>query len=422
MQPLSPEQKRWRINVFAATWMSYAGFYFCRKAFGIVKAPLKESLALDDFQLAHLWTAYLLAYMIGQFLSGWWGARTACRRLLLVGMGASIGCNLVFGAASIAGPGGYWPLMVFMIVNGFAQSTGWPGNIGTLAHWFRREEPGTIVGTWATCYQPGSIAAKSFAAFMVGWLGMAWSFWGASLVLFAVWILFYFLHRDDPTDLGLEPIVVEEVEASAPEGGGDAPWPPSVIKTVVVMGLTYFSFKFLRYALDSWTPLIIKEQFGTSVANAGYVSTIFDWVGFLGVITAGVLTDRLTGGRRAGVAFVLSLGMVGSAVLLWGPGQTSLWMFALAIGLVGFTLYGPDSLLCGVGAIDVGSRKKAVLAAGIVNGLGSAGPPLQEQLIGYLKTYHSLGSVWLLLIGVACLGAVGTGVLWVWGRNGKSRF
>ena len=67
-------------------------------------------------------------------------------------------------------------------------------------------------------------------------------------------------------------------------------------------------------------------------------------------------------------------------------------------------------------------RKKAVLAAGIVNGIGSAGPPLQEQLIGYLKAYHSMDSVWLLLIGVACLGTFGTGVLWRWGRAGKSRF
>ena len=34
---LSPGHKRWRVKIFAATWMSYAGFYFCRKAFGIVK-------------------------------------------------------------------------------------------------------------------------------------------------------------------------------------------------------------------------------------------------------------------------------------------------------------------------------------------------------------------------------------------------
>ena len=89
---LSSGHKRWRVKIFAATWMSYAGFYFCRKAFGIVKAPLKDVLQVDDFQLAHVWTAYLIAYMIGQFLAGWVGVRIACRRLLLVGMMVSLLC------------------------------------------------------------------------------------------------------------------------------------------------------------------------------------------------------------------------------------------------------------------------------------------------------------------------------------------
>ena len=81
---------------------------------------------------------------------------------------------------------------------------------------------------------------------------------------------------------------------------------------------------------------------------------------------------------------------------------------------MGFALFGPDSLLSGVGAIDVGSKRKAVLAAGIVNGVGSLGAVLQEEIIGYLKAYHSLGAVFQLLIGVSVPGAVGTGVLWWW--------
>lgn len=417
--PLSPAQRRWRVNVFAATWLSYAGFYFCRKAFSIVKVPLRESLQIDDYQLAHLWTAYLLAYMIGQFLSGWLGSKIACRRLLLTGMGLSIGCNIAFGTASLTGPEGYWPLFIFMILNGFAQSTGWPGNVGTMAHWFRREERGTVMGFWATCYQLGSVGAKAFAAFMVGWLGVAWSFWGASVVLFAVWILFYFMQRDQPEDLGLEAIVVE---IGDDDPGAQGAWTPAVTRTLVAMGLAYFSFKFLRYGIDSWTPMLIEERFEVSTAVAGYVSTAFDWVGFTGVIFAGWASDRFFGGRRAPLTFFMACGMVGATVLLWRYGQASIVLFGCGIGFIGFMLFGPDSLLSGVGAIDVGSKRKAVLAAGIVNGIGSAGPPLQEQLIGYLKTYHSLESVFILLIGVATLGAVVTGGLYIRGRVGVSRF
>ena len=70
----------------------------------------------------------------------------------------------------------------------------------------------------------------------------------------------------------------------------------------------------------------------------------------------------------------------------------------------------------------MGTRKGAATAAGIINGLGSLGALLQEELLGYLKTHHSTDSVFLTLVIVAGLGAVGTGVLWRWSRSGRAAF
>ena len=40
-----PEQlKRLRAQLFAATWLSYAGFYVTRKVFSVVKGPLRDTL------------------------------------------------------------------------------------------------------------------------------------------------------------------------------------------------------------------------------------------------------------------------------------------------------------------------------------------------------------------------------------------
>lgn len=427
LAPITPRQRRWRINIFTATWLSYAGFYFCRKAFGVVKPELKEALVVNDFELAWIWTAYLIAYMCGQFLAGWLGARVACRRLLLVGMAVSVCCNLVFGASTLLGPAGYWPLMVFMILNGFAQATGWPGNIGTMAHWFRKTERGTVIGFWGTCYQLGSAWAKQFAGFMLAWMGaVSWSFWGASVVLFVIWIVFYFLHRDRPEDIGLPAIVAEELPpvelADDEEAVADEGWPPGVLRSLLTMGVTYFSFKFIRYALDSWSTVFMSETFDMSTAMSAQIASAFDYVGFLGVLTAGWVSDRFFGGKRSTIAFAMSVGMVFAVAFMWQFGSSSPLMFGISIALVGFTLFGPDSLLSGVGAIDVVSKKRAVLAAGLINGIGSAGPICQELIIGYLATYHSLDAVFMLLTVVTLLGVMGTGVLWWWGRTGKSRF
>src|SRR4029079_9121613 len=102
--------------------------YFCRQTFSVVKSTLARQLELTTTELAHIWTAYLVAYMIGQFAAGALGRTTGPRRLLLVGMAGSLGCNVVFGFAN-----GFWTFASFMVLNGFAQASGWPGNIGAMA-------------------------------------------------------------------------------------------------------------------------------------------------------------------------------------------------------------------------------------------------------------------------------------------------
>ena len=52
-------------------------------------------------------------------------------------------------------------------------------------------------------------------------------------------------------------------------------------------------------------------------------------------------------------------------------------------------LYGPDSLLCGAASVQVAGEKNAVAVAGLVNGLGSIGPIIQEEVIGWLMSGKS---------------------------------
>ena len=61
--------RRYRVQLFTATWLSYCGFYIARKVYAVVKHPLKEHFGLDDIQVAYPWTIYLVTYMLGQFLA-----------------------------------------------------------------------------------------------------------------------------------------------------------------------------------------------------------------------------------------------------------------------------------------------------------------------------------------------------------------
>jgi sugar phosphate permease len=115
--------------------------------------------------------------------------------------------------------------------------------------------------------------------------------------------------------------------------------------------------------------------------------------------------------------------MAVSFLIMYLYGATSLFYFTASMGVAGFMLYGPDSLISGVGAIDVGSKRGALAAAGIINGTGSIGPIFQEEIIGWLyETFnHDLVPVFILLVSVATLTALLTLYLWIKGLQGKSK-
>jgi sugar phosphate permease len=418
----------WQIRIFTATWLSYAGYYFCRKPFYVVKADMAGALGFSTVQLGHLGTAYLAAYALGQFSSAFFGRKLGPKLLLLAGMAISLVCNFFFGIGN-----GFWTIMLFLAINGLAQGTGWPGCIGSLAFWFRREQRGSILGVWSTCYQVGSLVATSFSAYLLGRAGWRWSYFGSAIVLLVIWAIVLLLHPNRPENVGLPPIEADEEEAKAgaapeaasregtAEGGRGLDWTPQVITSVLTMGVIYFAIKFLRYALWSWVPFFLHRNFGLPGDEAGYLSTVFELCGFFGVIVSGFVSDKLFHGRRAFVSFAMLAMMTLSFILMATLGATHVFYFTLSLGLAGFMLFGPDALLSGVGAIDVGSKRGALAAAGIINGMGSIGPIFQEEIIGwmYKAMGHQLLPILLMLVGMASAGTFVTFLLWMKARKGK---
>ncbi len=416
--------RTWQIKIFSATWLAYVGYYFARKAFYVVKSPLADSLGFTALDLAHLGTAYLVFYMIGQYTSAFFGRKLGPKLLLLVGMGISLLCNFGFGMSN-----SFWTIFLFLALNGLAQGTGWPGCIGSLAFWFKRKKRGTILGFWATCYQVGSILATSFAAYMLGELGWRWSFFGASIVLLIIWTIVLYLHPNRPEDVGLPPIEDEDdcesckhTSKNNDDDSDKLGWSKEVWTTVITMGLVYFTIKFLRYALWSWVPFFLNKNFDMEVSNAGYLSIVFDVAGFAGVLFAGYASDKIFKGKRSLLSAIMLFLMALAFILMYVKGATDLMFFTVSMGLAGFMLYGPDSLISGVGAIDVGTKRGALVAAGIINGTGSIGPIFQEEIIGWLYTKYdgSIVPILILLFSMAIVSAILTFYLWWKSKRGKA--
>ncbi|MBI1932766.1 MAG: MFS transporter [Ignavibacteriales bacterium] len=187
------------------------------------------------------------------------------------------------------------------------------------------------------------------------------------------------------------------------------------------MGLIYFTIKFLRYALWSWVPFFLNKNFGMNESNAGYLSVVFDLAGFVGVLFAGYISDKVFKGRRSLISAIMLSFMALAFILMYVKGESNLMFFTISMGIAGFMLYGPDSLISGVGAIDVGSKRGALTAAGIINGTGSIGPIFQEEIIGWLYTKYNneLTPILILLVLMAVVSALLTFYLWWKSKKGK---
>lgn len=388
-QTLSPQHRAWRWRILIATYVAYAGFYLVRKVFSICKSTLAAPVEDGGYGMgfdavANIWAAYLIAYMVGQFVNSYIGRKWGPRTLLLGGLGISMLCNVVFGFTN-----SYYTFVVFMIFNGLVQAAGWPGCVGGVAEWLRREDRGTIMGFWTSSYAVGSLVVNSAAGFFLLHFGVPYAFWGCTLIAFGVWWLIWFWQRDRPEDVGLSPIIdPEDDEGQAVEANESTNIQLRdylrllVNPVILLMGCSYFCVKFLRYALGSWLPTFLDLQ-GMDVASAAYYSSIFDLAGLPGAILAGFVLDKYFHGRWEWLCLFLGVGLVAGylSVVQFGANPYAL---SFCFGLVGFMLYGPDTILSGTGSVGVAGERNAVAVAGIINGIGSIGPVVQEKVIGWL--------------------------------------
>jgi sugar phosphate permease len=406
-----------RLEVFALTWLAYVGYYLARKNLSIVKSALHDENGLSFVQLGLLDSALMFAYAVGQFVCGALGDKVGARWLLSGGLALTALCNLAMGSGSV-----FSLFLVAWGVNGLAQSTGWPGCASAIAQWFAVRERGTVLALWCTCYQVGPVLAGLLATYCLEHLGWRAVFSVPAGVLFSIALVFAVRHRRTPEELGL-PSASEHLDAvQLRDATFDLPSETVVedtapmtnaerivllkSRTLWTLGLTYVCLKFIRYSFMFWLPLFLHKRLGYGASDAGYTSIVFDLVGIGGTLFAGVVSDRVFGGGRAQIIVLM---MVGLTLALFGYSsvmEASHLVNGLAIGAIGFFLYGPDSLASGAAAIDCGGRRGAALASGFVNGLGSIGASLSGVVVGYVSDHHGWDAVLALFAPMALAGAL----------------
>ena len=401
-------QKR---QIFAVSWIAYAGFYFCRRNLSIVLPLLESTKALSHLDLANIVFGYSLFYAIGQFTCGLLSDRYGSRRVVGAGMIVAVASNLMM--CMYKGP--LW-LLCFACLNGLGQSSGWSGLVRMMGNWFTGNRRGIVMAWWSTNYVLGGFLATAFATWsitqplLLAGLGWRRGFLFPALIFAAAIPGFLLLALDSP----------EKSQAVSMAGAKPARplWNFSDLmqllcsKTLWAIGVSYFFLELCRYALMFWLPYFLVNHLHFQLGISGYASSLYELAGVGGALLAGYVSDRYMHSRRAPVCALMMCGFAVIALLPLFQAQPGLVLTAIGISLAGVFTYGPDTLLSGAAAQDVGRGVSTATSSGFIDGVGHLGSLLSPYLVVYVSAHYGWNLVFLLVFLAALLSAASLIPIW----------
>ncbi|RNA18804.1 sugar phosphate exchanger 3 [Brachionus plicatilis] len=419
------------LSTFALTFLSYSLFHASRKTFSNVKATISEvwmpscdasNISCELLKPDNLWNehtffhdqsdskiflgildaTFLAAYSIGLFISGILGDRFDLRLVLFLGMTLSSICMFFFGVLTewLSIYNKIWYLS-FWILNGFAQSTGWPAVVAVMGNWFPKSGRGLIFGIWSANASVGNILGALMVASILKY-GYHYAFLLSSAVFFAGAILVLFGLIPSPKDVGLaDPDAEHKDEAAASDVEDNMEQPliqqPKAIgffqalflPGVIMYSLCYACLKMVNYSFLFWLPFYLTNKFRWTESVADQISIWYDVGGILGGIIGGYISDVLK--KRSVVIFTL-LTLALPSLYIFSDSSDSKLMNAFLMSIVGFFIGGAANMISATITADLGKQgpiqgNKDGLATvtGIVDGTGSIGAALGQLFVPLIQ-------------------------------------
>ena len=372
---LPPGQERdrsfriWQVRVMFGMMFGYALFYLIRKNISMALPGMSEELGYTNTELGVLLTGTSLVYGVGKFLNGVIADRSNPRWFMVIGLLASALINVQFGLS-----GAFSALLCLWLLNGWAQSMGWPPCATLLTSWYEPKRLATWWGLWNASHQVGGAVIFVLGGYLVSQWGWRSVFFAPAAIAVAGALVVALTLRDRPESLGF-PSPHEEEEPTAEGGRASANEIYEHVLTNPMIWLVSLGNLFVyvvRIGMLDWAPKYLKEARGVRLEEAGWMVAALEVAGILGGLAAGYLADRAFKGRYS---VVNGLYMVGLALILCllylspslGPALNTPLASGLLLSLVGFLVYGPQ-MLCAVSAASYAPRAHAGAATGF-NGL-----------------------------------------------------
>jgi OPA family glycerol-3-phosphate transporter-like MFS transporter len=392
----------------------YASYYMCRYNFRFATPGMVHDFGFTTFQITGMLSAWSVAYGTGQLVNGLLTDRIGGKTAMLIGAVGTITINLIFGFASFAGT--FTTFAAIWLMNGYLQSFGTPGMVKMNAAWFRRTERGTFAGIFGFMIQLGQFAINNLApvilaGFTVGMFVVAkgdwhWLFRIPPLMVAAVAVLLVIFVKETPEEAGYHSVV----ETGENGDVGSRVSLRESFTTIFTHPLVWFyavaygCTGAVRNSSDQLMILYFHDQLKLNLeekpAAVLWTVNLMPLVAVLGSFSAGIVSDKFFKGHRSPVAmtlyFVEAVVIVTAAIVIAsgaaGPTPAGIFIGCMFLVLVALTANSTHAIVGAAAPMDIGGRKMAGFASGVVDSFQYYGTALALPMTGWLIDRFGWGS------------------------------
>lgn len=297
----------------------------------IIAAPmLRQDMGLDLASIGTLTAVFSLLGVVGGIAAGGVIARFGARRMLLLGLAATA-LGTVLGATAP----GYGVLLASRVIEGLGFlliTVSGPAALQRLVSASGRD---FAFALWS-CYMPAGMAIAMLASQVFDQWQVVW--WCSSAAVLISFVSVIGLAPASPEGpalswRGLAQDTTDTLGAAGP----------------VLLALSFTLYSLMFFALFTFLPVLLMEQMGLTLAQAGLYSAIASAANVIGNLGAGMLLAR--GWRRSTLIFIASATMGAVALLIFRSVLPAMPTFLLCVlfsavgGLIPATLLGTAPLV-----------------------------------------------------------------------------
>lgn len=365
-----------------------------------------------SLQLGILSSIYFWTYGMGHLFNGRLGELFGVNKFIVIGVFLSAVTNILIGFQS--------SLVIICVLwgfNGYFQSMCWSPGIALISRWWTGDSKGFATGFANAASGLGQVAAafSVVIAFAIGnnffpSLGWRAAFIFPVMVMVVVAIIYIFVVKGRPSDVGLKDYVDVDPEREAQDA--------ELLKIIESKGKLYpymYLFKqwrfdmwmliiacssICRYGLMNWMPKYYVDVHNYDI-TAGIMGTLMLPLGMaFGALIVPWLTDKFCSKNRL-PAIIICAVIAAVDVFIFkgvGPGVGA----SVLLFIAGFVIYGVNSVVWAY-ATDIGGRVFAGTAAGILDCAAYLGASIQAIFYGAILMNNNWNLLFTTVIGVSIL-------------------